>query len=125
MAGSFLDVRERQSTVGIGDIGDLIEPRNRIPHMLRVGQWLFPMAWKGVDAVGQVTLRDQLAVFLVGSPGSFGHVIVTFFWRAIGAARPGLSMSLVRPMVALFGEWCVRQVAEIHTTRRLEIGILC
>jgi hypothetical protein len=40
---SFLDVRERQSTVGIGDVDDLIEARDRVTHMLCVGQ-RFPCA---------------------------------------------------------------------------------
>ena len=35
---SFLDVRKRQSTVGIGDVDDSIEPRHRVTHMLCVGQ---------------------------------------------------------------------------------------
>jgi hypothetical protein len=71
---SFLDVRERQSTVGIGDVDDLIEPRERVTHMLRVGQWLFTLLPKRVDAVGQVALRRQPSVFLVRFPGRFRHV---------------------------------------------------
>src|SRR5208282_2724072 len=41
----FLDVRERQSTVGIGDVDDLIETRDRVMHMLCVGPWLFALIW--------------------------------------------------------------------------------
>ena len=35
----LLDVREGQSTIGIGDVDDLIEPRDGVTHMLCVGQW--------------------------------------------------------------------------------------
>ena len=45
---SFLDVRERQSTIGIGDVDDLIEPRNRVTHMFCVGQWFFTLLRKRV-----------------------------------------------------------------------------
>ena len=49
---SFLDVRERQSAIGIGDVDDLIEPRDRVTHMLCVGQWFFTLLRKRLDAVG-------------------------------------------------------------------------
>ena len=52
VACSFLDVRERQSTVGIGDVDDLVERRGRVTHMLCVGQWFFTLLRKRVDAVG-------------------------------------------------------------------------
>ena len=58
---SSLDVRKRQSTVGIGDIDDLSEPRDRVTHMLRVGQWLFTLLRK--RAVGQVALRRRRPCF--------------------------------------------------------------
>jgi hypothetical protein len=34
---SLLDVREGQSSIGIGDADDLIEPRHRIAHVLCIG----------------------------------------------------------------------------------------
>src|SRR5580658_11118037 len=74
VVGGFLDVRERQSTVGIGDADDLIEPRDRVTHMLCVGQWFFTLLRKRVDAVGQVALRREPSVFLVRFPGRFRHV---------------------------------------------------
>jgi hypothetical protein len=48
---SFLDIRERQRTVGIGNVDDLIEARKRVAHMLCVGEWLFPLLRKRVDAL--------------------------------------------------------------------------
>ena len=36
VACSFFDVGECQSTIGVGDIGDLIEPRDRVTHVLGV-----------------------------------------------------------------------------------------
>src|SRR3984885_3183307 len=71
---SFLDVRERQSTVGIGDVDDLIEPRDRVTHMLCVGQWFFTLLRKRVDTVWQVALRREWSVFLVRFPSCFRHV---------------------------------------------------
>src|SRR5208282_3477454 len=70
----FFDVRERQSTVGIGDIDNLIEPRDRVTHVLCVGQWFFALLRKRVDAVWQVTLRREQPVFLVRFPSCFRHV---------------------------------------------------
>jgi hypothetical protein len=35
---SFLDVRERQITIFIGDVDDLIEPGDGVTHVLCVGQ---------------------------------------------------------------------------------------
>ena len=52
MLRSFLDVRERQSAIGIGDVDDLVEPRDRVTHMLRVGQWFLALLRIRVDAVG-------------------------------------------------------------------------
>ena len=49
---SFLDVRERQRTVSIGDVDNLIEPRDRVTHMFRVGQGFFTLLRKRVDGVG-------------------------------------------------------------------------
>ena len=41
VACSFLDVGEGQSAIGIGDVNDLIETRDRITDMLCVGEWFF------------------------------------------------------------------------------------
>jgi hypothetical protein len=67
--------RERQSTVGIGDADYLIEPRDRVTHMLCVGQWFFTLLRKRVDAVRQVTLHREPSVFLVRFPSRFRHVL--------------------------------------------------
>ena len=74
-AGSFsLRSTFRQSTVGIGDVDDLIESRDRVTHMLCVGQWFFTLLRKRVDAVWQVALRREPSVFLVRFPSCFWHV---------------------------------------------------
>jgi hypothetical protein len=74
MLCGLLDVRESQRAVGIGDVDNLIEPRNGVAHMLCVGEWFFPLFRKRVDAVGQITLRGQRSVFFVGFPSGFRHV---------------------------------------------------
>ncbi len=74
VACSFLDVGKRQSAISIGDIDNLIEPRDRVTHMLCVGQWFFTLLRKRVDAIGSVALLRQPSVFLVRFPGRFRHV---------------------------------------------------
>ena len=74
VACSFLDVGEGQSAICIGNVNDLIESRDRITDMLCVGQWLFTLLRKCVDAVGQVALRRQPSMFLVRFPCCFRHV---------------------------------------------------
>src|SRR5580692_13089556 len=74
VACSFLDVGESQSAIGIGDVDDLIETRDRITDMLCVGQRFFTLLRKCVDAVGQVALRRQPSMFLVRFPSCFRHV---------------------------------------------------
>ena len=59
VACSFLYVRECQRTVGIGYIDNLIEPRDRITHMLCVGQWFFALIRERVYRVWQVALRRK------------------------------------------------------------------
>ena len=78
VACSFLDVGERQGSIGIGNVDDLIETSDRITDMLCVGQWFFTLARKCVDAVGQVALRHQPAMFLVRFPSCFRHVSTVF-----------------------------------------------
>ena len=59
VACSFLDVGERQSAIGIGDVDDLIETRDRVTDMLCVGQWFF--------SVLSASLRDSGGVSLLMS----------------------------------------------------------
>ena len=66
---SFLNVREPQSAVGIGDIDDLIEPSDGVTHVPFIGQRLFPLFRKGKNAVRQVALLRKPSVFLVRHPG--------------------------------------------------------
>ena len=56
MPCSFLDVRERQITIFIGDVDDLIEPRDGVTHVLCVGQRFFALFGKCINASWQVTL---------------------------------------------------------------------
>src|SRR5580698_158764 len=70
----FLDVRECQRTIGIGYVYHLIEPRDRVTYMLRVGQWLFALLRKRVDTVWQVTLHRKPSVFPMRFPSRFRHV---------------------------------------------------
>jgi hypothetical protein len=44
-----LDVRERQRAIGVGYAGHLVERGDRVAHMRRVGQRLFPLLRKGED----------------------------------------------------------------------------
>ena len=62
VARSFLDVGEGQSAIGIGDVDDLIETRDRITDMLCVGQWFFPLLRKCVDAVGRRSASSAVHV---------------------------------------------------------------
>jgi predicted enzyme related to lactoylglutathione lyase len=45
----FFNIRKCQSTVGIGDIRDLIESRNRVAHVSCIRQWLFALLRKRID----------------------------------------------------------------------------
>ena len=74
MPCSFLDVRERQITIFIGDVDDLIEPRDGVTQMLCVGQRLFALFGKYINASSQLTLRREPSVFLVRFPSRFRHV---------------------------------------------------
>src|ERR1700722_14667633 len=64
----LLDVRERQCTICIRDVDDLIEPGDSIAHVLRIGQRLLPLLRKGINRVRQVALRRKLPMFLVRFP---------------------------------------------------------
>src|SRR5271154_1943021 len=104
MVCSFLDVRERQSTVGIGDVNDLIKPRHRVTHVFCVCQWFLTLLRKRVDAVWQVALRREQPVFLMRLPSCFRHVFVHPFlntWHdykrnAVAVAKPLKSRSRAR-----------------------------
>jgi hypothetical protein len=72
---SFLDVRERQVTIFIGDVDDSIEPADGVTHVLCVGQRFFALFGKCVNASRLVTLRREPSVFLVRFPSRFRHVL--------------------------------------------------
>jgi hypothetical protein len=73
MPGSFLDVRERQITIFIGEVDDLIEPGDRVTYLFCVGQRFFTLFRKCIDTSWQVTLRREPSVFLVRFPSRFGQ----------------------------------------------------
>jgi hypothetical protein len=52
MLRSFFDIGERELALGVRYPSDLIEARERIPNVLRVGERLFALFRKGVNAVG-------------------------------------------------------------------------
>jgi hypothetical protein len=51
---SFLNVRECHNPVGIGDIDNLVKPRDRVAYVLSVGEGLFALLAESKDAVRQV-----------------------------------------------------------------------
>jgi hypothetical protein len=73
---SFLDVRKRQSAIGIGDVDDLIEPCDGVTHVLCIGQRFLTLLAKGVDSVWQVALHRKPPVFLVRLPRRFCHFLL-------------------------------------------------
>jgi hypothetical protein len=68
---SLFAVRERQSAIGIGDVGDLIEPCDGVTYMPCIGQRFFTLLRKGEDSVGQVASHRKPPVFLVRFPSRF------------------------------------------------------
>ncbi|HEY5067591.1 MAG TPA: hypothetical protein VIJ04_22540 [Xanthobacteraceae bacterium] len=73
-----LDVGEGQSAIGIGNTDDLIEPRDSIANVPRIGKRLFTLRRKGINAVRQVALRRQHAMFLVRLPGRLHRISLSF-----------------------------------------------
>ena len=68
VARRALDVREGELAVGILDADDLIEARDRVADMTRVGQRLFALFRKREDAIGQIALPRQPSVPFVRFP---------------------------------------------------------
>jgi hypothetical protein len=65
----FLDVRERHGAIGIRNVDNLIEACDRIPHMPRISQRLFPLPGERKDRVRQVALRSKTTALFVRLPG--------------------------------------------------------
>src|ERR1700684_1328896 len=87
MFGRLLDVGEGQGPIVVGDIFDLIEPRNGVTNMLRVGHRLFALARKCKDRVGPAAFGRQLPVLLMRLPGRL-HRDLLLGSLASGAAPP-------------------------------------
>lgn len=62
MVRRLLDVRERKLAVGLGHVGHLVEPRDRVSHVPSIRQRFLPLFRKGIDAVRQVALRGEATV---------------------------------------------------------------
>lgn len=52
----FLDIGESQRTIRVRDVGNLIEPRHGIANVTGIGERLFSLLWKCIDAIGQIAL---------------------------------------------------------------------
>ena len=66
----FTNVGEGQIALGFGGAFDLVQARDRVTHVTRIGQRLFTLLRKSVDAIRKIALRRQPAMFLVRLPSS-------------------------------------------------------
>src|SRR5580698_1333345 len=69
MFGRLLDVGEGQGSILVGDVFDLIESRDGVANVLRVGHRLFALARKREHSVGQVAFGCQFPILLMRLPG--------------------------------------------------------
>ena len=99
----LLDVCERNSAIGIGNVGNLIEARDRISHMRSIGQWLFPLLGKREDRVRQVASRCEVTMSFIRLPCRFrGFHCGTSTWiRGADRFRPVTRESHVHPRIRL------------------------
>ena len=90
MPCSFLDVHERQVTIFIGYVDDLIEPGDGVTHVLCVGQRFLALFGKCINAGWQVTLRREPSVFFVRLPTRFRHALAVLLTTLHGSVTfPG------------------------------------
>jgi hypothetical protein len=96
--GRLLDIRERQRSIGVGDVDHLVKARNGVAHVLRVRQRLLALIGEREDAVWEVTLRCELPVLGVWFPRCrhAGHDLVSFLlsffllpWSSRGRSPDG------------------------------------
>jgi hypothetical protein len=64
----LLNVRERHEVIDVGNVADLIEACDRIPHVLGIGQRFFPLLRKSECGVRQIAFRSQVTMPFMGLP---------------------------------------------------------
>src|SRR5579863_7694119 len=64
----LLDVGERELAIGVRRVGHLVEARDGVTHVPRIGHRFLTLFRKGVDAGGQIAAHGQPAVLFVGLP---------------------------------------------------------
>ncbi len=74
--GGFTNVRECDVAFGSGYTFNLIEPRNRIANVLRIGERLFTLFWERVDAIRKIALTRQDSGFVVRFPCRFHNAVL-------------------------------------------------
>src|SRR5262249_37328496 len=67
--GRLLNIGEGELAILVRDADSLIETRNRVPDMARVGQRLFALLRKGKHAVGKIASLSEIPMLLVRFPG--------------------------------------------------------
>ena len=63
--GRLLNIGEGELAILVRDADSLIETRNRVPDMARVGQRLFALLRKGKHAVGKIASLSEIPMLLV------------------------------------------------------------
>src|ERR1700690_1183394 len=92
MFGRLLDVGESQGPIVIGHVRDLVESRDGVTNMLRVGHRLFALARKREHSVGEVAFGRQFPVLLMRLSGFLHRELLLSRWprarpRATSACR--------------------------------------
>src|SRR5689334_16475775 len=83
MLGRLLDVGEGELAVLVRHADGLVEARNRVAHMARVGQGLLALLGKGEHALGQVAPLGEIAMLLMGFPGGMHRRLLGFLARSL------------------------------------------
>jgi hypothetical protein len=100
MLGCLLDVGERQFAILVRNTGRLIETRNGVSDVARVGHRLFTLFGEGEDAVRQVATFGQLSVLFVGFPGRFHRFDLAVFQFGLpvtACSKPGSDPATLGP----------------------------
>src|ERR1700679_869303 len=69
MFGRLLDIGEGQGPIVVGHVRDLVESRDGVANVLRVGHRLLALARKREHRVGQVAFGCKFPMLLMGLPG--------------------------------------------------------
>jgi hypothetical protein len=73
---SFLDVRERLRALGVGDALDLVEARDCVADVARIGERFLALFGKRVDAIRQIALLREPAALFVRLPSGLHASII-------------------------------------------------